>query len=84
MKKVKANGLDYSNLNDLLLDRDIVVGIVGGATLGGIVRLIDDEHLILVNEPTSRLDIETKNVHNIIKVEHITFIQFKTDSNMDR
>jgi small nuclear ribonucleoprotein (snRNP)-like protein len=71
--------LDYSNIEKVLLDRTVIVGLKGGTNLTGDIRHIDDTTIVLVTEPTSTLDIETKIVHTVINAANVDFIQFKTD-----
>jgi hypothetical protein len=76
---MKKKELNYANMEELLTDREVVVGLKGGTNLGGKVRYIDEDGIVLVNEPTSTLDIELKVSHTIINKDRIDFIQFKTD-----
>ena len=69
--------LDYTN-PDLLFDREVVVALETGTNLSGKVKYVSDDVLVLVNEPTSSLEIETNVVHTVINPEHVCFIQFKT------
>lgn len=71
--------LDYGDLNKLFDGRNVVLSLKGGTTLGGEIRFFNDEVLVLVAEPKSALDIETKIVHTIVYKEKVEFIQFKTD-----
>lgn len=75
-KKVELN---YSNQTELLLNRTVIVGLKGGTNLTGEVRFMDEDTLVLVTEPTSTLDIETKIVHTLVPFKQVDFIQFKTD-----
>ena len=70
--------IDYSD-QKLLLGKTVIVGLKSGTSLTGEVRYLDETTLVLVTEPTSALDIETRISHNIINAERIDFIQFKTD-----
>lgn len=74
----KKTELDYSK-PELLLGRNVLVGLKSGTNLGGEVRYLDEDTLVLVTEPKSKLDIETQVVHTVINAERIDFIQFKTD-----
>jgi hypothetical protein len=63
----------------ILLGRNVTIGLQQGVSLGGEVRYVDEETIVLVTEPKSTLEIETKVVHTIINTSRIDFIQFKTD-----
>lgn len=75
----KTTVLDYSNVQELLNGRTVIVGLSGGTNLTGDVHYMDDETLVLVAQPKSKLDIETQVVHTVVNAERIDFIQFKTD-----
>lgn len=75
--------LNYSDLK-ILLGRSVIVGLNGGTNLQGEVRHVDDESLVIVTEPISALDIETKVVHTIINPQRIDFVQFKTERVTDK
>lgn len=75
----KKTVLDYSNLQDLFKGRTVVVGLTGGTNLSGEVHYVDDDKLVLVTEPKSSLEIETKVVHTVVSTKRIDFVQFKTD-----
>ena len=79
----KKQVLDYSNTEKLLLDRTVIVGLKGGTNLTGDIRYIDASTIVLVTEPTSTLDIETKVVHTVVNAANVDFIQFKTDRKKD-
>lgn len=83
MKNKAREQFDYSNLNELFDGRNVVLSLKGGTTLGGEIRYFDDDVLVLVAEPKSALDIETKIVHTIVYKEKVEFIQFKTDKQKD-
>jgi len=74
----KKTQLDYSDPQELLVGRQVVVAFKGGTNLGGEVRYLDVDTLVLVTEPKSALDIETQVVHTVINMERVDFIQFKT------
>ncbi len=74
----KKTEVDYSDLYELFLNRSVIVGLQDGVNLQGDVRYYDDNVLVLVTEPTSKLDIETKVVHTVVSQSQINFVQFKT------
>lgn len=69
---------DYGN-PELLLGRTVIVGITGGTNVQGEVRFVDDKTIVIVTEPHSTLDIETKVVHTLINLHRVDFLQFKTE-----
>ena len=75
----KTEELDYSNVQELLTGRTVIVGLKGGTNLTGEIRFMNEETLVLVTEPKSSLDIETQVVHTVVNAERIDFIQFKTE-----
>jgi len=75
----KKTELDYSKPTELLTGRTVIVGLKGGTNIGGEVRFIDEETMVIVSEPKSTLDIETKIVHTVVNLINVDFIQFKTD-----
>ena len=75
----KTEELDYSNVQELLTGRMVIVGLKGGTNLTGEIRFMNEETLVLVTEPKSALDIETQVVHTVVNAERIDFIQFKTE-----
>jgi hypothetical protein len=80
---MKKQELDYSDIEKLLDGRTVVVGLKGGTNLSGVVRYMSDTVLVLVNEPTSTLDIEDKNIHTIVNADRVDFVQFKTERKKD-
>lgn len=81
-KAVKVE-FDYSIPNELLLNKKVVIGLKSGTNLTGDIRYIDASSIVLVTEPTSTLDIETKVVHTLLYTNNVDFIQFKTDRRKD-
>lgn len=75
----KENKLNYSKLDELFLERLVVVGLKGGTNLSGVVHHVGPDSLVLVTEPKSSLDIETQIVHTVVMKSNVDFIQFKTE-----
>jgi hypothetical protein len=79
MKKPEHKAVfDYSNNEELLLGREVVIGLKSGTNVGGEVRFINGNTIVVVNEPSSTLEIETQIVHTIVNLVEASFIQFKT------
>jgi hypothetical protein len=71
--------LDYTEFYDWLPGKEVNVGLVSGAVLGGAVEYIDQEIIVVVMRPTSLLDIETKVNNTIVYQSQVNYITFKTD-----
>lgn len=74
----KKTELNYSDPK-LLIGREVIIGLQGGTNLAGQIRYINEDTFVLVSEPTSALDIETRVVHYVVNASRVDFIQFKTD-----
>lgn len=79
----KQKELKYEFFHDWLVGYNVNVGMKSGTVLQGEVRHIDKDIVVLVTEPKSVLDLETKIIHTILYNERIDFIQFKTDKKKD-
>lgn len=78
MKSDKAK-FDYSDVDHVLMGRQVNIGLKSNYTLSGEVRFLDEDIMVLVVEPTSILDIEAKIHHTIVDRDDIAYIQFKSD-----